>query len=321
MIKEDSSAGKLGHCIDGWDNVCIRKSMPCPMQLKSFIMCFSISLPSLIQLKRFIMCFNFNAKTNATKKIHHVFGLAVRVAISGEPWYTLVIYLSLCLFCCRIPIDMGQPPSLAKLYLFLFLFLFVFLHLKRVVLLARPVRLLQPGTWEQLEATPWNLNTTCWWSHLWKITTNLKKNKHREGRRKVLKNWCCRKYLFGLTSQDLESRKKVKHTHGVVKGSLIWELSCIFLKEKKLNWSGTISFIFCTSTFNKPTKFGSHKNAKIWEQQKVSCFVYLFDIFCYKRDNKMNIQQFWNICTYLYPSDISDKLDKYSHTNETLSWS
>ena len=35
----------------------------------------------------------------------------------------------------------------------------------------------------------------------------------------------------------------------------------------------------------------------------------------------MNIQQFWNICTYLYPSDISDKLDKYSHTNEKLSWS
>ena len=38
------------------------------------------------------MCFNFNAMTNATKKIHHVFGLAVRVAISGEPRYTLVIY-------------------------------------------------------------------------------------------------------------------------------------------------------------------------------------------------------------------------------------
>ena len=68
------------------------------------------------------MCFNFNAMTNATKKIHHVFGLVVRVAISGEPWYTLVIFLSLCLFCCRIPIDMGQPPSLAKLYMFLFCF-------------------------------------------------------------------------------------------------------------------------------------------------------------------------------------------------------
>ena len=236
-------------------------------------------MPRPMQLKRFIMC------------------LVLRSGwpLVGSPGTHWSFILSLCLFCCRIPIDMGQPPSLAKLYMFLFcfvLFCFVFLHLKRVVLLARPVRLLQPGTWEQLEATPWNLNTTCWWSHLWKITTNLKKNKHREGSRKVLKNWCCRKYLFGLTSQDLESRKKVKHTHGVVKGSLIWELSCIFLKEKKLNWSGTISFIFCTSTFNKPTKFGSHKNAKIWEQQKVSCFVYLFDIFVIKETTKWTYNSF-----------------------------
>ena len=124
------------------------------MQLKSFIMCFTI-----IALKQFIMCFIINLisnapkklcfflsmpcpLTNATKKIHHVFGLAVRVAISGEPWYTLVIYLSLCLFCCRIPPYIGQPPGLAKL----FLFCFIFLHLKRVVLFAGPVRLLQPGT-------------------------------------------------------------------------------------------------------------------------------------------------------------------------------
>ena len=52
-------------------------------------MCFIITVIS-IAYKR--MCFNINVMTNANKKIHHVFGLAVRMAISGEPRYTLVIY-------------------------------------------------------------------------------------------------------------------------------------------------------------------------------------------------------------------------------------
>ena len=85
-------------------------------------MCFIINVISIAYKK---MCFNINVMSNATKKIHHVFGLVVRVAISGEPRYTLVIYfVSLCRFCCRIPIEMGQPPGLAELYLFLFLFCF-----------------------------------------------------------------------------------------------------------------------------------------------------------------------------------------------------
>ena len=52
-------------------------------------MCFIITVISNAPKK---MCFNINAMSDATKKIHHVFGLAVRVAISGEPRYTLVIY-------------------------------------------------------------------------------------------------------------------------------------------------------------------------------------------------------------------------------------
>ena len=67
------------------------------------------------------MCFNFNAMTNATKKIHHVFGLVVRVAISGEPRYSHSFCLSVSF------VEMGQPPGLAMLYLFLFLFRFVFI--------------------------------------------------------------------------------------------------------------------------------------------------------------------------------------------------
>ena len=89
------------------------------------------------------------------------------------------------------------------------------------------------------------------------------------------------KYLFGLTSQDLESRKKVKHKHGVVKGSLIWELSCIFLKEKK-NLTGLVQspLFFGQALLTAQQSLGATKMQKFESNKRFLvlciCLMFLF---------------------------------------------